>query len=73
MNGWNDYVMKQEQFRDQLRGAERHRLAKLVVDDCQEAAFGQAIRSLVSGMTRQRLSRGCVPCGECNHLLEKAA
>jgi hypothetical protein len=52
MNGWNEYAMKQEQYRDQLRGAEQHRLVKLVADDCQEAPFGQAIRNLVSGMTQ---------------------
>jgi hypothetical protein len=41
--------------------------------NCQEAAFGQAIKNLVSGVTRQRPSKGRVPCGEYNHLLEKAA
>jgi hypothetical protein len=73
MNGWNEYAMKREQYRDQLRGAEQHRLVKLVADDCQEAPFGQAIRNLVSGMTRRRHARGRVPCGENNRLLEKAA
>ncbi len=34
MNGWNEYAMKQEQYRDQLRGAEQHRLVKLVADAC---------------------------------------
>jgi hypothetical protein len=73
MNGWNEYAMKQEQYRDQLREAEQHRLVKLVADDCQEAAFGRAIRNLVSGMTRRRPSRDRVPCGEHNRLLERAA
>ena len=73
MNGWNDCSMKQEQYRDQLREAERHRLVKLVADDCQEAAFGQAIRNLVSGMATRRPSRGRVPCGEHNRLLEEVA
>ena len=73
MNGWNDYSMKREQYRDQLREAERQRLIKLVADGCQEAAVRQAIRSLVSGMTRRRSLRGGVPCSEYNHLLEKAA
>jgi len=73
MNGWNDYSMKQEQYRDQLREAERQRLIKLVADGCQEAAVSQAIRGLVSGLTRQRSPRGGVPCGDYNHLLEKAA
>jgi hypothetical protein len=65
-NGWNEYAMKQEQYRDQLRGAEQHRLVKLVADDCQEAPSGQAIKNLVSGMTG-------LPCDEVNRLLERAA
>lgn len=73
MNGWDDYLMKQQQYRDQLREAERQRLVRQAADDCQEAAFGQAIKNLVSGVTRQRPSRGRVPCGEYNHLSEKAA
>jgi hypothetical protein len=73
MNGWNEYAMKQEQYRDQLRGAEQHRLVKLVAGDCQEALAGQAIKNLVSGMTGRRPARGRVPCGEYNRLLERAA
>lgn len=73
MNGWNDYAMKQEQYRDQLREAERQRLVRLVADDCQESASGQTVRTLVSGMRKRRPSRGQVPCGESNRLLEKAA
>jgi hypothetical protein len=78
MNGWNDYIMKQEQYRDQLREVERQRLIKLVVDDCQEWTFGQVIRNLVSGMAKlsgmieQRPPRGGVPCGDYGHLVEKA-
>jgi len=73
MNGWNDYSMKQEQYRDQLREAEKQRLVKLVADDCQGAASGQAKRNSASGAKGQRLSKGRVPCSEYNHLLEKAA
>lgn len=73
MNGWNDYSMKQEQYRDQLREAERQRLVKLAADDCQEAASRQAIRNSASSAKGQRLSKGRVPCGGYNHLLEKAA
>lgn len=73
MNGWNDYLMKQEQYRDQLRDAERHRLVKLVADDCQDGASRQAMKVSVSGLKGQRLSKGRVPCGEYNHVLEKAA
>jgi len=72
MNGWNDYLMKQEQYRDQLLGAERHRLAKMVAGELQESASGQTVRTLVSGMRRRR-SRSHVPCGEYNCLLEKVA
>jgi hypothetical protein len=72
MIGWDDYLMKQEQYRDQLREAERQRLARLVADDCQESASGQTIRTLVSGMRKRRPSRGQVPCGENNRFSEKA-
>ena len=72
MNGWNEYAMKQEQYQDQLREAEHHRLVKLVADDCQEAPSGRAIRDLLSAVTR-RPFRGSVPCGENNRLLERAA
>jgi hypothetical protein len=73
MNGWSEYTMKQEQYRDQLRGAERHRLAKLVEDDCQESGLSQALRNLISGITKRRRSRDRVPCGEYSRLAEKAA
>ena len=72
MNGWNDYMMKQEQYRDQLRGAERQRLIKLVADDCRETSFGQTLRNLVSGIMQRRWSEGPVPCGEYGRLAERA-
>jgi hypothetical protein len=72
MNGWNDYLMKQEQYRDQLLGAERHRLAKMVAGEPQGSASGQTVRTLVSGIRKRRRSRSHVPCGEYNRLLEKA-
>ena len=73
MNGWGDYMMKQEQYRDQLRGAERHRVAKLVADDCQESGLWQALRNLISGITKRQRSLDRVPCGEYGRLVEKAA
>ena len=73
MNGWNEYQMKREQYRDQARDADRHRVAKLVANDCQESAVGQVFRNLVSGMSRRRPASGQAPCGEPTRLLEKAA
>jgi len=73
MNGYNDYMMKQEQYRDQLRGAERQRLVKLVADDCQESAFGETLRNLFSGITKRQRSESRVPCGEYGRLAESAA
>ena len=73
MNGWSEYTMKQEQYRDQVRGAERHRLAKLVEDDCQESGLGQALRNLVSGIAKHQPPVDRVPCGEYSRLAEKAA
>ena len=73
MNGFGEYTMGQEQYRDQLREAERHRLAKLVTDDCQESGLGQALSNLVSGITKHWGSGDRVPCGEYGLLAEKAA
>ena len=73
MNGWIESMMKQEQYRDQLRDVERHRLAKLVKDDCQESGLEQALRNLISGITKRRGFRDRVPCGEYGLLAEKAA
>lgn len=73
MNGYNDYMMKQEQYRDQLRGAERYRVVKLVADDCQESTFGETLRNLFSGMTKRQQSAVRVPCGEYGRLAESAA
>lgn len=72
-NGWTEYMVKQEQYRDQLREAERRRLVRLVTDECQGSTFGQVIRKLASGMTKREPSTGREPCGEYNHLAEKAA
>ena len=73
MNGYNEHLMKQEQYRDQARDADRHRVIKLVADDCQESAVGGVFRNLVSGMAGRRPASGQVPCGEPTRLLEKAA
>ena len=72
MNGWNEYQMKREQYRDQARDANRHRAIKLAADGCQESA-GQVFRNLVSGVAGRRAASGQVPCGEPTRLLEKAA
>jgi hypothetical protein len=60
MNGWSEYLMKQEQYRDQARDAGRQRLVKLAAEGCQGSAIGQTIRHLVSGAARGSQ----VPCGE---------
>lgn len=73
MNGWNDYLMKQEQYRDQRREAERHRLVKSIADDCQDTASRQAMSVSVSSAKGQRPSRARVPRGDYKHLAEKAA
>jgi hypothetical protein len=72
MNGWNEYMMRHEQYRDQLRGAERQRLARLVTDDCQDSGLGQALGKLVSRMTKHQPSVDRVPCGEYGRLAERA-
>lgn len=73
MNGWNEYQMKREQYRDQARDANRHRVIKLAADGCQESAVGQVFRNLVSGVAGRRQASGQVPCGEPTRLLEKVA
>ncbi|GAB4539748.1 MAG: hypothetical protein Kow0063_28830 [Anaerolineae bacterium] len=73
-NGWTDYLVKQEQYRDQLREAERQRLARLVAGGCQGSTLGQAVGRLASRIIRGREpSPRQGPCGEYNHLVEKAA
>lgn len=76
MNGWNDFIMKQEQYRDQSREAARQRLIKLVVDGSQGSGSSPKRGNLVLSMTAQRASRRravcCEPC-EPNRLVEKAA
>lgn len=73
MVGWNDYQVKREQYRDMARDADRHRMIKLVTDDCQESAVGHVIRNLVSEVARRRPASRQVPCDEPTRLREKLA
>ena len=73
MNGWNEYQMKREQYRDQARDADRYREIKLAADNCQESASGRIFGNLVSGPVRRRSASDPVGCHEHARLLEKAA
>ena len=73
MSGWNDYLMKQEQYRDQLRDAEKHRLVKQAKGDCQESALQRAARGMLAAARGQGLAREESPCGGPSRLVEKAA
>ena len=73
MNGWSDYAMKREQFRDQIRGAERQRQIKRMMANCEKPPIWQTIGNLVSGITKEQPVRGEVPCGEHARLAGKTA
>jgi hypothetical protein len=73
MNGWNDFIMKQEQYRDQSREAARQRLIKSVADSSQGPGSSPKRGNLVLRITNQRASRRRAACCESNCLVEKAA
>lgn len=73
MNGWSDYTMKQEQYRDQIHGAHRQRQIKRMMADCEKPAIWQTIGNLVSGITKEQPVRGEVPCSEHARLAGKTA
>lgn len=72
MIGWNDYMMKQEQYRDQLREAEKQRLIKQATGDCKSSLIQQAIRNLLARLSRRELAQDQVPCGGQTRLAGKA-
>ncbi len=63
MNGWTDYMVKQEQYRDQLREAENHRQIKRLLADQERSAIWQPIGSLVLGITKGSRSRSMYRAG----------
>ena len=71
MNGWSDYTMKQEQYRDQIRSADRQGQIKRMMADCEKPAIWQTIGHLVSAITKEQPVRGEVPCGEHARLAGK--
>ena len=73
MNGWSDYMIKQEQYRDQIRSADRQRQIKRMMADCEKPAIWQPIGNLVSGITREKPVRGKVPCGDHARMAGKTA
>lgn len=69
---WTDYLMKQEQYKDQLREAEKQRLIKQVTADCREELM-PSVKRQVSAVARRRLSEDQNPCGGRPRTAEKAA
>jgi hypothetical protein len=77
---WTDYLMKQEQYRDLLREAEKERLIKQLQDDCGPSQPGQARGGLIAALTRRPARRDWRgpdqqdnPCGGQTRLAGKAA
>lgn len=68
---WTDYLMKQEQYKDQRREAEKQRLIKQVTADCPEELM-PAVKRQVSAVAR-RPSGNENPCGGRPRMAEKAA
>ena len=63
---WTDYLMKQEQYRDLLREAEKERLIKQLQADCESSTPGQAL-------ARRGPDRQDNPCGGQTRLAGKTA
>jgi hypothetical protein len=70
---WTDYLMKQEQYRDLLREAEKERLIKQLQDDCESSTPVQARGGLIAALTRRGPDRQDNPCGGQTRLAGKAA
>jgi len=70
---WTDYLMKQEQYRDLLRQAEKERLIKQLQADCESSTPGQALGRLAAALTRRGPDRQDTPCGGQTRLAEKTA
>jgi hypothetical protein len=65
MNGWNDYAVKQEQYRDQLREAEKQRLIRHIKrDDCEDAAARRTGQGLIERLMQRRPGHAPQPCRE---------
>ena len=73
MLGWSEFAVKQEQYQDLLREAERQRLIKHVRAGRERSATWQAIRDLALAITKRQPVEGEVPCGEHSRLAGKAA
>jgi len=69
---WTDYLMKQEQYKDQLCEAEKQRLIKQMAGDCPEGLMS-ALKRQVSAIARRQPSHDESPCGGRPRLAEKAA
>jgi hypothetical protein len=68
---WADYMMKQEQYKDQLREAEKQRLIKQMTGDCPEGLMS-ALKRQVAAIARRQPSQDESPCGGRPRLAEKA-
>ena len=73
MFSWKDYAMKQEQYRDQLREAQKQRLVRPVTAGCQDSTIRHTISNLVSGLRAGQAAKREVPCPESAGLAGKAA
>jgi hypothetical protein len=68
---WTDYLVKQEQYKDQLRDAEKQHLIKQVTGDCAEGLM-PAVKRQVSAAARRRSSEDENPYGGRPRMAEKA-
>jgi hypothetical protein len=73
MAGWNDYLVKREQYRDQLREAENYRLMKQAKGDCHESEIGRVARGVLAAIRNRKSDREETPCGGPTRLVEKTA
>lgn len=71
MNFWTDYSVREEQYRDQLRQAEKHRLVKQVRVNGAGLALGQAIENLANKATKSQAGSRKASGREHNRLAGK--
>ena len=55
---WRDYAVKQEQYLDQVRQAEKHRLIRQVTAGREEPALWRALKERALEMTKGQPTKG---------------
>jgi hypothetical protein len=73
MIDWNNYAAKKEQYRDQLREAEKRRLIKLCQAEREGSALWASFKNLVSGIGKRQVAGNHAPGAETTRLTSRMA